>query len=109
MEQGRIAAAKAFGVNLHSDPAHYPYGIYTIPEISFIGKTEEQLTDAGMVSDAGAPTVSGLEFSVNRGAASAAAIWMPEVEVRLARGPSKKNSPCLRPATCDPGAAPGYG
>ena len=27
-----------------SNPSFYPYGIYTIPEISFIGKTEEQLT-----------------------------------------------------------------
>jgi NAD(P) transhydrogenase len=44
MEQGRIAAARAFGVPAESDPAHYPYGIYTIPEISFVGKTEEQLT-----------------------------------------------------------------
>src|ERR1700739_2649844 len=42
MEQGRIAAANAFGMPIHSDPAHYPYGIYTIPEILFIGKTEEQ-------------------------------------------------------------------
>src|SRR6201981_1981512 len=53
MEQGRIAAAKAFGVSIHSDPAHYPYGIYTIPEISFIGKTEEQLTDAGLPYEIG--------------------------------------------------------
>src|SRR6201987_2596170 len=45
MEQGRIAAAGAFGKALVSNPASYPYGIYTIPEISFIGKTEEQLTD----------------------------------------------------------------
>jgi NAD(P) transhydrogenase len=45
MEQGRIAAATAFGIPVHSNPATYPYGIYTIPEISFIGKTEEQLTD----------------------------------------------------------------
>jgi len=45
MEQGRIACAHAFGKNLISNPASYPYGIYTIPEISFIGKTEEQLTD----------------------------------------------------------------
>jgi NAD(P) transhydrogenase len=45
MEQGRIAAAKAFGLEVHSNPENYPYGIYTIPEISFIGKTEEQLTD----------------------------------------------------------------
>jgi NAD(P) transhydrogenase len=44
MEQGRIAAARAFNLKIHSDPAAYPYGIYTIPQISFIGKTEEQLT-----------------------------------------------------------------
>jgi NAD(P) transhydrogenase len=44
MEQGRLAAAKACGLEIHSNPANYPYGIYTIPEISFIGKTEEQLT-----------------------------------------------------------------
>jgi NAD(P) transhydrogenase len=44
MEQGRIAAGNAFGSRLHTDPAAYPYGIYTIPEISFVGKTEEQLT-----------------------------------------------------------------
>ncbi len=44
MEQGRIAAANAFDVSIQSNPATYPYGIYTIPEISFIGKTEEQLT-----------------------------------------------------------------
>ncbi len=45
MEQGRIAAGRAFNLPLESKPAFYPYGIYTIPEISFIGKTEEQLTD----------------------------------------------------------------
>ena len=45
MEQGRIASANAFGKKIESNPESYPYGIYTIPEISFIGKTEEQLTD----------------------------------------------------------------
>jgi NAD(P) transhydrogenase len=45
MEQGRIAAGRAFGVPLHSKPENYPYGIYTIPEISFTGKTEDQLTN----------------------------------------------------------------
>ena len=45
MEQGRIAAGKAFGLQVESDPAGYPYGIYTTPQISFIGKTEEQLTE----------------------------------------------------------------
>jgi NAD(P) transhydrogenase len=45
MEQGRIAAARAFDDQAaSSNPSFYPYGIYTIPEISFIGKTEEQLT-----------------------------------------------------------------
>jgi NAD(P) transhydrogenase len=45
MEQGRIAAARAFDdTAASSNPSFYPYGIYTIPEISFIGKTEEQLT-----------------------------------------------------------------
>jgi NAD(P) transhydrogenase len=45
MEQGRIAAAHAFSDHAaYSNPSVYPYGIYTIPEISFIGKTEEQLT-----------------------------------------------------------------
>jgi NAD(P) transhydrogenase len=53
MEQGRIAAARAFGVAASSDPANYPYGIYTIPEISFIGKTEEQLTDEDVPYEVG--------------------------------------------------------
>jgi len=45
MEQGRIAASRAFNDHAaKSNPSFYPYGIYTIPEISFIGKTEEQLT-----------------------------------------------------------------
>jgi NAD(P) transhydrogenase len=53
MEQGRISAARAFGVQVESDPAGYPYGIYTIPQISFIGKTEEQLTDADVPYEVG--------------------------------------------------------
>ena len=53
MEQGRIASARAFGVQVQTDPASYPYGIYTIPQISFIGKTEEQLTDADVPYEVG--------------------------------------------------------
>src|SRR5215510_3348606 len=53
MEQGRIAAAHAFGLPVQSNPATYPYGIYTIPEISFIGKTEEQLTDEDVPYEVG--------------------------------------------------------
>src|SRR5579862_6552255 len=53
MEQGRIAAARAYSLPLESNPATYPYGIYTIPEISFIGKTEEQLTDEDVPYEVG--------------------------------------------------------
>ena len=53
MEQGRIAAARAFNLDVQTDPAGYPYGIYTIPQISFIGKTEEQLTDADVPYEVG--------------------------------------------------------
>jgi NAD(P) transhydrogenase len=53
MEQGRIAAAHAFGLPVQSNPATYPYGIYTIPEISFTGKTEEQLTDEDVPYEVG--------------------------------------------------------
>jgi NAD(P) transhydrogenase len=53
MEQGRIAAGNAFGVKMQSNSANYPYGIYTIPEISFVGKTEEQLTDEDVPYEVG--------------------------------------------------------
>jgi NAD(P) transhydrogenase len=53
MEQGRIAAAYAMGAPVQSNPARYPYGIYTVPEISFIGKTEEQLTDEDVPYETG--------------------------------------------------------
>jgi NAD(P) transhydrogenase len=54
MEQGRIASARAFGDDtILSNPSFYPYGIYTIPEISFIGKTEEQLTEEDVPYEVG--------------------------------------------------------
>ena len=54
MEQGRIASARAFNDQAtSSNPSFYPYGIYTIPEISFIGKTEEQLTDEDVPYEVG--------------------------------------------------------
>jgi NAD(P) transhydrogenase len=53
MEQGRLAAGHAVGTPVDSNPASYPYGIYTIPEISFIGKTEEQLTDEDVPYETG--------------------------------------------------------
>ncbi len=54
MEQGRIAAARAFGdEGVVSNPSFYPYGIWTIPEISFLGKTEEQLTEEDVPYEVG--------------------------------------------------------
>jgi NAD(P) transhydrogenase len=54
MEQGRIAAARAFGDDsIVSNPSFYPYGIWTIPEISFLGKTEEQLTEEDVPYEVG--------------------------------------------------------
>lgn len=53
MEQGRLAACYAFGMAEQTNLANYPYGIYTIPEISFIGKTEEQLTDEDVPYEVG--------------------------------------------------------
>lgn len=53
MEQGRIAAGRAFRLPVETDPSGYPYGIYTIPQISFIGKTEEQLTEEDISYEVG--------------------------------------------------------
>jgi NAD(P) transhydrogenase len=53
MEQGRIAVSHAFGKPISSNPNYFPFGIYTIPEISFIGKTEEQLTDEDVPYEVG--------------------------------------------------------
>ena len=44
MEQGRLAAHHACGEPVHSARQAQPIGIYSIPEISFIGKTEDELT-----------------------------------------------------------------
>ena len=44
MDQGRLAALHAFGEEAHGLPHIQPIGIYTIPEISFCGRTERELT-----------------------------------------------------------------
>ncbi|MEZ4668440.1 MAG: Si-specific NAD(P)(+) transhydrogenase [Anaerolineae bacterium] len=53
MEQGRLASCHAFGVETKSLPELFPYGIYTIPEISIVGKTEEELTEQGIPYEVG--------------------------------------------------------
>ena len=47
VEQGRLAARHAFGASTHAFPTFFPIGIYTIPEISCCGYTEEELQTKG--------------------------------------------------------------
>ena len=53
MEQGRIAALAAFGEPVTHMPELVPIGIYAVPEISYVGRTEEQLTEAAIPYVAG--------------------------------------------------------
>jgi NAD(P) transhydrogenase len=53
MEQGRVAAHHACGEPLHAVGQWQPIGIYSIPEISFIGRTEEQLTTQNVPFEVG--------------------------------------------------------
>lgn len=53
MEQGRLAARHALGAQTHYFPSFYPIGIYTIPEISSCGYTEEQLKQLGFHYEVG--------------------------------------------------------
>jgi NAD(P) transhydrogenase len=53
MEQGRIAALHAFGEPVHELPELVPTGVYAIPEIGLVGRTEEELTDAAVPYVAG--------------------------------------------------------
>jgi NAD(P) transhydrogenase len=48
MEQGRLAACSALGAPAAAMSDLLPYGIYTIPEISYVGRTERQLTEAAV-------------------------------------------------------------
>ena len=43
MEQGRIAACHAFGLQPPPAPEFFPYGIYSVPEMSTVGLTEEEV------------------------------------------------------------------
>jgi NAD(P) transhydrogenase len=53
MEQGRLAARFAFGAPCQEMTRLLPFGIYSIPEISFVGETEASLTDAGVPYEIG--------------------------------------------------------
>jgi NAD(P) transhydrogenase len=53
MEQGRLAALHALGEPTASITGTMPIGIYSIPEISYVGETEAQLTDASIPYEVG--------------------------------------------------------
>ena len=53
MEQGRLAAAHAFGDASATMNELLPIGIYTIPEISFVGRNEEELTEVACPYEVG--------------------------------------------------------
>jgi NAD(P) transhydrogenase len=48
MEQGRIACLHAFDEPVETLPELVPTGVYAIPEIAMVGRTEEELTDAAV-------------------------------------------------------------
>jgi NAD(P) transhydrogenase len=53
MEQGRLAAHHASGEEVHGMHRLQPIGIYTIPELSFVGRTEDELTEAKVPFEVG--------------------------------------------------------
>ncbi|MEQ8843667.1 MAG: Si-specific NAD(P)(+) transhydrogenase [Phycisphaerales bacterium] len=53
MEQGRHAACHMFNQKLPEESRSLPYGVYAIPEISMVGKTEQQLTEEGVPFESG--------------------------------------------------------
>jgi len=54
MEQGRMASSHMFHAGMGETPAMlFPYGIYSIPEISMVGQTEQALTQQGVPYEVG--------------------------------------------------------
>lgn len=53
MQQGRHAACHAFGLACETSTHLLPYGIYAIPEISMVGRNEEELTRDGVPYEIG--------------------------------------------------------
>jgi NAD(P) transhydrogenase len=53
MEQGRVAACHAFGIPLPPPPENFPYGIYSVPEISTVGLSEHEVAERGIAYECG--------------------------------------------------------
>jgi NAD(P) transhydrogenase len=50
MEQGRLAVFHAFGEDVYacSAPDYFSYAIYSVPELSTVGLSEEEVVDRGI-------------------------------------------------------------
>jgi NAD(P) transhydrogenase len=66
-EQGRRAALRAFGRPVEDYPQLVPTGIYTIPEVGMVGRTEEELTEEAVPYVLGAARWSELARGVMSG------------------------------------------
>lgn len=53
MEQGRIAVCHALGEKAYDPPEYFPYGIYSVPEISTVGMTEAEVQERGIPYECG--------------------------------------------------------
>src|SRR5260370_42273016 len=53
MEEGRLAAYQAFGEPTDGMLEQETIGIYTIPELSYVGATEAELTNASIAYEGG--------------------------------------------------------
>lgn len=67
MEQGRLAACHMFGIPFEHTSDLFPYGIYTIPEISMVGQTEETLSSNRVPYEVGIARYSELAKSMMLG------------------------------------------
>ncbi|MCB0323321.1 MAG: Si-specific NAD(P)(+) transhydrogenase [Bdellovibrionales bacterium] len=53
MQQGRLASSHAFGIEDESRDIPLPFGVWTIPEISLVGETEDSLTEKAVPYETG--------------------------------------------------------
>ncbi|HMS33803.1 MAG TPA: Si-specific NAD(P)(+) transhydrogenase [Ignavibacteria bacterium] len=54
MDQGRVAIAHMFDTrDLDSVPKIFPYGIYTVPEVSMVGMSEQEVISSGISYNTG--------------------------------------------------------
>ena len=65
--QGRLAACHAFNAPINRFDGLLPYTVRTIPEVAMVGKTESELTDAGVSYEVGKANYQETMSSVMQG------------------------------------------